>query len=72
MLYPVSQVTVRAGAVMRANPMTSIVDGYRDVLFFGTSPVTLPFVLTAVGSAVLLVSAWLIFHRAEYAFAEHI
>jgi ABC-type polysaccharide/polyol phosphate export permease len=71
-LYPVSQVPGRAGTLMRANPMTSIVDGYRDVLFFGTSPFTLPFVLTAVGSAVLLMTAWLIFHRAEYAFAEHI
>jgi len=71
-LYPVSQVSGRAGALMRANPMTSIIDGYRDVLFFGASPLTLPFVLTAVGSLMLLATAWLIFHRAEYAFAEHI
>jgi ABC-type polysaccharide/polyol phosphate export permease len=71
-LYPVDQVAGRAGALMRANPMTAIVDGYRDVLFFGTSPVTLPFVLTAAGSVVLLAVAWLTFHRAEYAFAEHI
>jgi lipopolysaccharide transport system permease protein len=71
-LYPVSQVSGRAGALMRANPMTSIVDGYRDVLFFGTSPVTMPFIATAIGSVVLLGVAWLIFHRAEYTFAEHI
>lgn len=71
-LYPVSQVAGRAGALMRANPMTAIIDGYRDVLFFGTSPVTLGFVLTAAFSALLLGAAWLIFHRAEYTFAEHI
>jgi lipopolysaccharide transport system permease protein len=71
-LYPVSQVGGRAGMLMRANPMTSIVDGYRDILFFGTSPVTFPFVVTAIASVLLLGIAWLIFHRAEYAFAEHI
>jgi len=71
-LYPVSQVAGRAGTLMRINPMTPILDGYRDVLFFGTSPLTLPFLLTAVGSAILLVVAWVIFHRAEYSFAENI
>jgi ABC-type polysaccharide/polyol phosphate export permease len=71
-LYSVAQVPGRAGALMRANPMTSIIDGYRDVLLFGTSPVTGPFIITAIASVVLLCVAWLIFHRAEYAFAENI
>ena len=71
-LYPVDRVAGRAGALMRANPMTAIVDGYRDVLLFGTSPITVPFLITAAASVVLLLAAWLIFHRAEYAFAEHI
>lgn len=71
-LYPVDHVAGRAGMLMRANPMTAIVDGYRDVLLFGTSPVTLPFLITAAASTVMLLVAWLVFHRAEYAFAENI
>ena len=53
---------------MALNPMTPIIDGYRDVLLRGRTPG--PVAVShhyRRGSAVLLVVAWVIFHRAEYA-----
>lgn len=71
-LYPVSQVGGVAGRIMAINPMTPILEAYRDVLLHGRSPDPVPFMITTVGSALLLVIAWVIFHRAEYEFAENV
>jgi len=71
-LYPVSQVSGTLGRVMAINPMTPILEGYRDVLLRGHVPDPSTFLFTTVASAVFLVAAWVIFHRAEYAFAENV
>lgn len=71
-LYPVELVHGRLGTAMRLNPMTPIIDGYRDVLFKGVSPLTPAFGVAAAISVVLFTSAWLMFHRAEFQFAESI
>jgi lipopolysaccharide transport system permease protein len=71
-LYPVSQVGGLAGRIMTLNPMTPIIDGYRDVLLRGHIPSAGSFVITTVASAVFLLLAWLVFHRAEYEFAENV
>ena len=71
-LYPVSQVGGVAGKIMAFNPMTPILEAYRDVLLRGRLPDPVPFLITTVGSALLLVIAWVIFHRAEYEFAENV
>ncbi|MGE0865842.1 MAG: ABC transporter permease [Vicinamibacterales bacterium] len=70
-LYPVSQVGGLAGRVMTLNPMTPIIDGYRDVLLRGQVPDTGPFLITTVVTAAFLAGAWLMFHRAEDEFAEN-
>jgi lipopolysaccharide transport system permease protein len=70
-LYPVSQVGGLMGRIMALNPMTPIIEAYRDVLLRGTVPDP-SFLATTAVSAVLLVVAWVIFHRAEYAFAENV
>ena len=70
-LYPVSQVGGWMGRVMAINPMTPILDGYRDVLLRGVMPGP-EFLITTVGSTILLFVAWLVFHRAEFAFAENV
>ena len=70
-LYPLGSVTGKTGLVMRLNPMTPIIDGYRAVLFYGQAP-GLDFIASASVALVLLVGAWLVFHRAEFAFAENI
>ena len=71
-LYPVSQIGGVAGKVMAINPMTPILEGYRDVLIRGRFPSPGPFLLTTALAVVLLAVAWVIFHRAEYEFAENV
>jgi ABC-type polysaccharide/polyol phosphate export permease len=71
-LYPVSLVGGRAGAVLALNPMTPIVDAYRAVLLFGRSPFDLTFGIASVTAFLTLAVAWLVFHRAEFKFAENI
>jgi len=71
-LYPVDQIGGTIGTIMRLNPMTPIVDAYRDVLIRGRMPFT-PELLTAAAFSLLTLSlAWLYFHRAEFQFAENI
>jgi len=71
-LYPVSQVGGWAGSVMAFNPMTPILNGYRDVLLRGVAPDPSAFLITTAVSAILMVVSWVIFHRAEFAFAENV
>ena len=70
-LYPVHQVGGTMGTLMALNPMTPILEAYRDVLLRGRMPDTAFLVTTAV-SALCLIVAWVIFHRAEYQFAENV
>lgn len=71
-LYPVNLVGGWMGRVMALNPMTPILNGYRDVLLRGVTPEPAAFLITTIVSAVFLVVAWVIFHRAEFAFAENV
>jgi lipopolysaccharide transport system permease protein len=71
-LYPVDQVGGWMGRVMALNPMTPILNGYRDVLLRGVVPDPSTFLITTAVSAVFLVVAWVTFHRAEFAFAESV
>jgi len=70
-LFPLDGVTGKLGTIMRLNPMTPIVDAYRSVLLFGQTP-GLEFAISGALAVVLLAVAWLVFHRAEFAFAENI
>jgi ABC-type polysaccharide/polyol phosphate export permease len=60
------------GLVLRLNPMTAIIDAYRHVLLYGTPPPLIPFAAVTALSLILLPAVWLLFHRAEFRFAEHI
>ncbi len=71
-LYPISLVGGRTAAVMQLNPVTPILDGYRAVLLYGQSPLTAAFGWAAACSLVLFFTAWIVFHRAEFQFAESI
>ena len=71
-LYPVGNVGGRAGAILQWNPMTPIIDAYRDVLLLGRLPALAPFGITALASVVLLAVSWVTFHRAEFTFAENV
>ena len=71
-LYPVSAVGGWTGRLMALNPMTPILDAYRDVLLRGRFPNADIFLWTTVESMVLLAVAWVFFHRAECEFAENV
>ncbi len=71
-LYPVERIGGTLGRVLQLNPMTPIIDAYRDVLLRGTLPEAGPFAAAAVIAVLTFVSSWILFHRAEFRFAEEI
>lgn len=71
-LYPLKDVKGLPGVVLSLNPMTPIIDAYRDVILFGHLPAMGPFGAVAAASVVILGVAWVMFHRSEYRFAEFI
>jgi ABC-type polysaccharide/polyol phosphate export permease len=56
---------------MQFNPVTPIIEGYRDVLIRGVAPGPM-FGYAAGVSVALLFVAWVTFHRAEFSFAENV
>ena len=71
-LFPASLVGGRTGAVIALNPLSIIIDAYRDALLLGRNPITPIFAVLAAVSVLLLGASWLTFHRAEYRFAESV
>ena len=71
-LYPLGHVEGWAGTLLRLNPMTPIVEAYRDVLLRGHLPAAEPFALVTALSLGVLGAGWLTFHRAEFLFAENV
>jgi lipopolysaccharide transport system permease protein len=71
-IYPVDGVTGWIGALIRANPMTAIIEAYRSVLLYGAPPDPVALGSTAAFALVLLPVTWLLFHRSETQFAENV
>jgi len=71
-VYPVEQIGGTLGMVLRLNPMTPIIDAYRDVLLRGQLPEVGPFATAAAVAVLLLGIAWTSFHAAEFSFAENV
>jgi lipopolysaccharide transport system permease protein len=71
-VYPVTMIGGTLSTVLRLNPMTPIIDAYRDVILIGRLPDPVSFGWAAACATVLLAGAWLAFHRAEFQFAENI
>ena len=71
-VYPVGIVGGRLGQVMAWNPMAVIIDAYRALVFEGTVPPLAPLAAIGIGSLLLLAVASVMFHRAEFVFAERI
>lgn len=69
-VYPVELVGGKLGAALTLNPMTPIIEGYRSLILHGVIPDLIPLGIAAVLAIVTLFVGWLIFHRAEYQFAE--
>jgi ABC-type polysaccharide/polyol phosphate export permease len=60
------------GWIVRTNPMTVIIEAYRDVFLYGSWPAPAPFVGVAAATFIFLPAVWLTFHRMEFQFAERI
>jgi ABC-type polysaccharide/polyol phosphate export permease len=71
-LYPIELVGGRLATIAILNPMTPIINGYRDVLLYGRSPLDGPFAYATLVSLLCLCLGWLVFHRAEFRFAENV
>jgi lipopolysaccharide transport system permease protein len=71
-LYPVRHLTGRLGTLLRLNPMSAIIDAYRDAIFGMANPDVSAFSAAAAVSVVLLLGSWVAFHRSEFQFAERI
>lgn len=70
-IYPVELVGGTLGSIMRLNPMTPIIEAYRDVILLGRLP-DRSFAAATLVSVLLLGIAWVAFHRAEFEFAENV
>ena len=71
-VYPIDRIGGHLGAWLALNPMTPIIDAYRAVLLRGELPAAGPFLAATLTSVVVLAVGWLVFHRAEFEFAENI
>jgi len=71
-VYPIDRIGGKLGTLMRLNPMTQIVEAYRDVLLYRQWPDLVSLTGVGIFSLVLLAWSWLAFHRSEFLFAERV
>jgi ABC-type polysaccharide/polyol phosphate export permease len=70
-VYPVQSVRGRIGTLFKLNPVTPILDAFRNVIILNQPPGP-AFAAVAGLSVVLLAVSWAMFHRLEFQFAERI
>ena len=70
-VYPIGRVGGKLGAVLALNPMTHLIDAFRAVLLDQRMP-GMAFRLTFAASILMLAGAWVMFHLAEFDFAENL
>jgi len=70
-VYPIGRVGGKLGAVLALNPMTHLIDAFRAVLLDQRMP-GMAFGLTFAASVLLLAGSWVMFHQAEFDFAENL
>jgi lipopolysaccharide transport system permease protein len=71
-VYPIDRIGGRIGMVMALNPMTPIVEAFRSAVLYNRAPDPWSLLYAAIVSVLLLAAAWLMFHRAEFKFAESV
>lgn len=70
-VFPVQLVGGKLGTLLALNPMTPIIDAYRQILLRGVWPGP-AFWVMALASVILLAWSWVFFHRSEFEFAESV
>jgi len=71
-VYPVDRIGGKLGTLVGLNPLIPLVDAYRSVILYNRPPDSWGFLYVTVLSVVFLAGAWLVFHRAEFRFAESV
>ncbi len=69
-LYPLSAVPERWRTAFSLNPLTGIVQGFRNVLLHGTPPPAVPLLLSVAVTAATLVACWLVFRSLSRHFVD--
>jgi ABC-type polysaccharide/polyol phosphate export permease len=70
-VYPAGQVGGKLGVALALNPMTQLIDALRAVVIDGVAPGP-AFAATAALAVALFIASWLLFHSAEFEFAENL
>jgi len=70
-VYPSDRIGGTLGAVLALNPITHVIDAFRAVVIQGAAPGA-AFAVTALLSIALFLVSWLVFHSAEFEFAENL
>jgi ABC-type polysaccharide/polyol phosphate export permease len=58
--------------VLALNPMTPLVDAFRSAVLYNRAPDPRALLYVTILPLLLLAVSWLIFHRAEFKFAESV
>ena len=69
-VYPVDNIGGKLGMIIKLNPLTPMIDGYRSTILRGEPPQFAALAVSALLAVVTFAVAWVTFHRAEYTFAE--
>ncbi len=69
-IYPIKQIDGVMGMILKLNPMTPIINAYRQVLLEGQLPLGPDFLYAIVVSVALAVFGFKFFHESEHMFAE--
>ncbi len=71
-IYPMKTSDPTIQFLLNLNPMTPILNSYRDVLLRGTLPDWGTLSYSALVSIVLFLTGWMVFYKMQYKFAEKI
>lgn len=71
-LYPTTMFPEAIRGIIRLNPMVTILESYRNIFFYKQTPDLLALLLVGIGSFIILLIGFKIFHKLERGFAEEL
>jgi lipopolysaccharide transport system permease protein len=71
-VYPLKVSNPSLQVILNLNPMTPIIDAYRDVILRGQLPPFETYAPVAILSILIFFFGWYLFHKMEFQFAEYI
>ena len=71
-VYRLDQLPAHLQIIMQLNPMTHIINAYRDIFYYQQMPDFINLGILFAISMVLLIVGYLIFHKLQKGFAEEL